>query len=79
MRKVTWIVPRSSEIRWGLCVPSISTTHDVKLAYNEFINSICNGSEIEFEVEVKSNQCQSVWTDDDDWISSLDYATKATM
>lgn len=74
--EVTWIVPRSSEIRWGLCVPSACTANDVELAYSEFIKSICNGSEIEFEVEVKSNQCQ---THGDDWISSLDYATKLTM
>lgn len=68
----TFIVPRTSEVHWGLCVPSVCAPKEVEIALNELLTTVVEESGIKFEVEVRSNQCHAKH---DDWLCRLDLTT----
>lgn len=70
------MVPKKSQINWGVCVPSSCSNKDVELVIRENLKNAVNGTEIEFLVRVEENMCQ---TKEENWISKLDLGTKIAL
>lgn len=70
------MVPRDSEIRWGLCVPSTCTPEEIEITLQDTLKSISDQSGINMAVEVRKSQC---YVQDDNWVFDLDFATISVM
>lgn len=70
------MVPKKSQINWGVCVPSSCSNRDVELVIHENLKNAVKGTEIEFLVRVEENMCQ---TKEENWISKLDLGTKIAL
>lgn len=74
--KPSHVVPKTSEVHWGLCVPSTCTHEEVQLVLSELLNDFTNHTGIKFDVEVLENMCQ---VKNENWMSQLSIGTKIAM
>lgn len=74
--QVIFVVPRSSEIHWGLCVPSACTPQEIEFSLLQSLENVLEKTGIQVEVQVKDDQCS---IRDDNWIFKLDSTAICVM
>lgn len=68
------MVPKTSQINWGLCVPSTCTPKEVEIVLGEKLRNFFNDSNVSIDVRVEESMCQ-VKTEN----VKYDFGTKAAM
>lgn len=69
-------VPKSSEIYWGLCVPSSCSSAEVSGMLKSHISLKTNIPEFYWKVKVKHGMCQ---VRDENWMGNLSFTEKLAM
>lgn len=67
--QVTFILPRTSEIHWGVCVPSTCSPIDIEQIISEALTTAIDDSGIDIQIQIKPNQCH---IKADNWLTNMD-------
>lgn len=69
-------IPKSSEVYWGLCVPSSCSSEDVSNALKSHISMNTNIPEFYWKVKAKKGMCQVT---DDEWTKKFSFGEKLAL
>ena len=68
------VVPKTSQLNWGLCIPSKCTHKEVENVLSEKLKNFFNESGIKMRVQVRENMCQV-----EENTEKISFGTKAAM
>ena len=73
---MVFFVPKSSEISWGVCVPSSCSREEVSKVLKEKILKLTNLPEMYWKVEIRDGNCS---VRDKNWLKNLSIGQKLAM
>lgn len=69
-------VPKSSEISWGVCVPSSCSSEEISSVLKQKIIEVTEIPELYWRVEIRHGNCQ---VENKNWIQNLSLGEKLAM